>query len=192
VTDSGQPPLSATNSFSVVVNEVNQPPMLPFQPDRKVVASTALTVTNTATDPDLPPNRIFYNLLSAPSGAAIDTNGIITWTAPSVSNLVADQFITVATDDGIPALSATNQFTVTVIPPTFLPAILSVEVAGEVATVIWNSVPGYTYQLEYKDQLLATNWTPVIHTVSASGSTALPTKDVKGTLRSFYRDSLLQ
>ena len=40
-------------------------------------------MTNTATDPDIPPNPLTYSLLSAPTGATIDTNGIITW-APTV------------------------------------------------------------------------------------------------------------
>jgi hypothetical protein len=141
VTDSGQPQLSVTNSFNVMVNEVNRAPTLPFQQNRKMVSSTLLVVTNTATDPDLPPNHIFYSLLSPPAGAAIDTNGIITWTAPATAELQSNQFITVATDDGIPALSATNQFTITVIPPASLPAILSVELAGNLATVTWNAVP---------------------------------------------------
>jgi hypothetical protein len=39
-----------TNSFSVVVNEVNNAPTLPAQTNRAVVPLTALTITNTAAD----------------------------------------------------------------------------------------------------------------------------------------------
>ena len=49
VTDSGSPSLSATNSFTVTVNEVNSAPVLPAQSNRTVNELTLLTVTNGAT-----------------------------------------------------------------------------------------------------------------------------------------------
>src|SRR5207237_957241 len=48
VSDSGSPPLSATNSFEVVVKEVNQAPVLPLQTNRTVSGLTTVVVTNTA------------------------------------------------------------------------------------------------------------------------------------------------
>ena len=183
--------LSATNTFTVIVNASNQSPVLPFQPDRTVPSSTTMIVTNTATDPDIPPNRIYYTLSSAPAGASIDTNGIITWTSPSSSGLLADDFVTVATDDGIPPLSTTNRFTVTVVPPAGPPLILSVRLTNGVATLSWSSVPGHTYQLEYKDNFTATNWIPILPTIPASNSTTTATNAVGDKLHRFYRVSLL-
>src|SRR5206468_2303713 len=63
VTDNGTPPLSATNSFTVTVNEVNSPPVLQAQIDRTISELTALTVTNTTTDADLPANALTYQLV---------------------------------------------------------------------------------------------------------------------------------
>src|SRR5205085_2728654 len=80
VTDNGVPALSATNSFKVTVSEVNTAPVLPAQADRTVAEQTPLTVTNAATDADLPLNNLSYTLRNAPAGAAINANGIITWT----------------------------------------------------------------------------------------------------------------
>src|SRR4029078_10314082 len=54
VTDDGVPPLSATNSFQVVVTEINSAPVLPVQTNYTIAEFTTLTVTNTATDSDLP------------------------------------------------------------------------------------------------------------------------------------------
>jgi hypothetical protein len=71
VTDNGAPPLSVTNSFTVTVNEVNLPPVLPSQPDYTINRLTPLVVNNTATDPDIPPNPLTYQL-SGPAGATID------------------------------------------------------------------------------------------------------------------------
>jgi len=80
VTDNGSPPLSATNDFLVTVNPANTAPVLPAQANLTVAELTTLTVTNTATDADFPPNALTYTLLTAPSGAAISGSGVITWT----------------------------------------------------------------------------------------------------------------
>ena len=63
VTDNGVPPLSVTNSFTVTVSEVNTAPVLPAQADRSLDELTLLTVTNTATDADVPANVLSYELL---------------------------------------------------------------------------------------------------------------------------------
>jgi hypothetical protein len=119
VTDNGLPPASATNSFVVVVNEINIPPVLPAQSDRTLTGQQALLVTNTASDADIPANSLSYQLTGAPTGAAIDTNGVITWT-PTVAQAPGTiVFTTVVTDFSPWAvnpqhLSATNSFRVVV------------------------------------------------------------------------------
>ncbi|MFZ0827421.1 MAG: DUF4082 domain-containing protein, partial [Verrucomicrobiia bacterium] len=119
VTDNGLPPLSATNGFIVVVNEVNVAPTLPVQSNATLIGLQSLTVTNTATDSDIPVNPLGYQLASAPAGASIDTNGIIRWT-PVVGQVPGVYpFTTIVTDTNVFAvnaqsLSATNTFTVTV------------------------------------------------------------------------------
>src|SRR5207237_771015 len=80
VTDDGVPPLSATNSFTVVVTEVNSAPALPVQTNLTIAELTSLNVANTATDADIPANALAYALLVAPTNAVISTNGLITWT----------------------------------------------------------------------------------------------------------------
>ena len=108
VTDDGVPALSATNSFVVVVTEGNTPPTLPVQTNQTIAELTLLTVTNTATDTDLPANALTYTLLNPPVGAAINTNGVITWTPTEAQGPCTNTIITVVTDGGVPALSATN------------------------------------------------------------------------------------
>lgn len=127
VTDAGAPPLSATNAFDVVVTEFvpepNVPPVLPSQPDRSVtvedwVTGGVLTVNNAATDANLPPQTLTYELLNPPVGASISQSGVITWT-PTAQQANATYTITTrVTDDGNPRLSATNSFQVTVLPNT--------------------------------------------------------------------------
>ena len=117
VTDNGQPQLSATNSFTVVVNEVNTPPALPFQTNITIVGTTALVVTNAASDSDIPANPLAYSLLVAPSNAVIDANGVITWTSTPSQVPSTNLITTVVTDFNAAAvnaqhLSATNSFIV--------------------------------------------------------------------------------
>src|SRR5207237_311623 len=114
VTDSGFPAMSATNSFSVVVTEVNAAPVLPSQANRTINELATLTVTNTATDSDIPANTLSYTLLTAPGGAVISAAGVITWTPSEAQGPSVNTFTTRVVDNGSPALSATNSFIVTV------------------------------------------------------------------------------
>ncbi len=80
VYDSGAPSLSATNSFMVLVNEMNSPPELPVQEDRATNELTTLIITNAASDHDFPAQTLSYSLLNAPTNAMISAEGLITWT----------------------------------------------------------------------------------------------------------------
>src|SRR5439155_14858565 len=62
VTDDGEPALRATNSFEVVVLEVNSAPVLAALPDRTIMAGRTLMITNSATDSDLPANTLTFSL----------------------------------------------------------------------------------------------------------------------------------
>ena len=118
VTDSGTPARSATNSFYVIVNEPlgpeNHPPVLPAPTVVTIMRTNVLVFTNTATDIDVPAQTLTYQLLSGPSGASIDANGIVRWTPSSAG---ANFFQTKVTDNGSPAKSATNSFYVVVNEP---------------------------------------------------------------------------
>jgi hypothetical protein len=147
VTDTGSPPLSDTNTFTVVVNEVNSAPVLPIQADRIIVGLTSLIVTNTASDSDFPVNALAYSLASGPTNAAIDTNGIITWTPVVAQVPSTNEFTTIVTDNNPAAvnaqqLSATNTFVVVVDPvrnsPT-LPPQTNRSVVGLAVLVVTNT-----------------------------------------------------
>ncbi|HWH70156.1 MAG TPA: hypothetical protein VNT26_12280, partial [Candidatus Sulfotelmatobacter sp.] len=106
--------LSTTNSFTVVAIPITNGPALPAQPDLAINELTSLAVTNTATDNDQPYRTVSYTLVDPPSGAAIDTNGVIKWTPTEAQGPSTNHFITIASDDGLPVKCATNRFTVIV------------------------------------------------------------------------------
>src|SRR5262249_53414351 len=93
----------------------NTAPTLPAQTDLTIPELTPLVVTNTATDPSSPPGALSY-VLTGPPGAAIDANGIITWTPTEAQGpgVGAYTLTTIVTDSAYPPLSATNSFNVTV------------------------------------------------------------------------------
>src|SRR5439155_1592790 len=53
-------------------------------------------------------------LVSPPAGASINGSGVITWTPTEAQGPSVNTFKTIVTDNGTPALHATNIFTVTV------------------------------------------------------------------------------
>jgi uncharacterized repeat protein (TIGR03803 family) len=135
----GSPSLIGAKTFTVVVNEVNNPPLLPPQADKTISAFSPLVVTNNAIDPDIPSNFLNYQLINPPGGAVIDANGIISWT-PTGSQAPSTNLIqTVVTDSSFWAvnahhLSMTNSFVVTVLN-TNLPAPPSLQGGFVVATL---------------------------------------------------------
>jgi hypothetical protein len=195
VTDNGAPNLSATNSFLVVVNEVNLAPRLPVQTDRFLVGVQTLVVTNTGWDLDWPPNGLSYQLVGAPLGAAIDAAGIITWT-PTPAQLPSTNMIATVISDYNPwavnsqHLSATNSFIVTF---TAVPAFRTVStvLSNGVVSITWESVPGQTYRVQYKDSLTAENWVALPPDVLASGPTASATDALTAGQLRVYRVMLV-
>ena len=111
VEDNGTPALSATNTFTVTVAELNSAPILPGQGNRTINEATALVVTNTASDGDLPANPLSYQLVNPPAGAAINSSGVITWTPTETAGPSTNTFTTIVSDG---AASDTNSFLVTV------------------------------------------------------------------------------
>ncbi len=105
---------SVTNTFTLVINEVNRPPELAPQADRVIVEGTPLVVPQVATDPDLPANVLSWTLLAPPAGAAISANGVIAWTPSEQQGSSTNEIVTVVRDNGTPSLSATNRFVVVV------------------------------------------------------------------------------
>src|ERR1041385_7794657 len=105
------------------LTSTNTPPGLPAQTNRTIVALTTLTVTNTATDADVPAQGLNYQLVSPPAGAVINSSGIITWTPGTNQAPSTNLFTTIVTDTGTPPLSATNSFTVRVTPANAAPTL---------------------------------------------------------------------
>ena len=191
VFDDGSPSLSVTNSFTVVVQEVNVAPVLPKLPDITIADLLPMTVTNTATDADRPPNLLFYTLLSAPTNAVIDGSGIITWTPSLEQASSTNLFVTWVVDNGQPPLSATNAFAVTVGAAPAGPFSAYIVISNGMVVVTWDSVPGRSYKLQYKNDMLDTNWNDLPPDINAVGARAAAAVTEGAIQQRFYRVVLL-
>ena len=116
--DPVNPVLTATNSFLVIVREINRSPALPVIPTQTVNELTLLTVTNTATAGNARA-VLSYRLVGPPVGMSIDANGILRWTPAQTqspgTNLITSVVTSADSLDPVnPSLNATNQFVVIV------------------------------------------------------------------------------
>lgn len=120
VSDNGFPALYGTNVLTVVVQEVNRAPELATIADRVVRVGRLLSVTNVASDPDLPGNRLRFSLEpGAPAGVLVDADsGLLTWRPTSAAAGKTHSIGVVVSDGGQPPLTATRRFNVTVRDPS--------------------------------------------------------------------------
>jgi cytoskeletal protein CcmA (bactofilin family) len=72
-TDNGSPALSHAIRFAITVNEVNQSPQLVLPSAQTIVEEAQAVLIVDATDTDLPPNTLTYEMLSGPPGATFNT-----------------------------------------------------------------------------------------------------------------------
>jgi endoglucanase len=171
-------PASATTLVS------NTPPTLAPIADRNIGAGMVLTITNVATDTNVPAPILTFSLLSAPTNATIDSaSGILTW-RPMVSQANStNPFTVMVADNGTPSLSATQNFFVTVNPlatPQLSHAIFS---NGQFALQI-DGDNGPDYQIQVSTNL--TDW----NTLFTTNSPALPftwTNNAGDASMNFYR-----
>ncbi len=109
VTDSGEPPRSASTRVPVQVNEANRPPVLAGIPPSTVGEGELLTRNLAGTDPDRPAQTLTFGLgPDAPAGLAVDpTTGVLTW-VPAEEHGPGTFDVTITlTDSGSPPATAT-------------------------------------------------------------------------------------
>jgi hypothetical protein len=185
VSDNGAPSLSTTQSFTVIVHEVNTAPVLAAIPDRTIHAGVTLSFTNSASDTDLPANALTFSLSNAPPGATITaSNGVFTWTPAGAAANTTNTITVLVSDDGQPSLSDAKEFTVTVVPP---PLITSITRADDEVTIAWTAIPGQGYRVRYATNVDAVVWFDLAGVVTADGPTATKTNTITGETKRFYQ-----
>jgi hypothetical protein len=179
-------------NFSIVppVNSSIDPPVLAAIADRAIHAGCVMSVTNSATDPNIPALPLSFSLdPGAPPGITIDpANGLLSWTVPVEYANTTNTITVRVTQTSAPSLSDAKSFAVIVAAP---PVLQPFRLANGVAQLAWNTIPGQTYRLQYKPTLAATNWTDLLPDITAIASNASATDPVGSAPQRFYRILLL-
>jgi len=102
---------NADRSFTVVVNEVNEAPVLAAVPNQTINEGTLLNLTLTATDVDLPAQTLTFSKVSGPEGLTVSASGQLSWT-PTEAQGPSTNTVTVRVSDGV--ANADRSFTVVV------------------------------------------------------------------------------
>jgi hypothetical protein len=186
VTDNGAPPASASETIAVTVNESNTPPALAPIPNQTNYSGATFRFTSDATDADRPANTLTFSLDPvAPPDAMIDAGtGAFSWTPPSAQPPGTYEIAVRVTDNGLPILSDSRNVTLVVVGPI---QITSITRSSGICTLTWTAVAGRSYQVQFKDNLDAMNWTNLGDPILALGTTASATDNVSGARQRFYR-----
>ncbi len=148
--------LASAATFDNVIPP-NAGPVLNSIADQSLIAGQTLTLTNTATDPNAPPQTLTFGLLAGPAGMTLNaTNGILTW-RPGLLQAPSTNLVTVqVADNGTPAMDATQSFQVTVTVPA-IPTFGAPQLTGGGFTMLVNGSTGPDYYLQS-----ATNLSPPV------------------------------
>jgi uncharacterized repeat protein (TIGR01451 family) len=187
VSDSGTPPLRATNRFAVNVLEVNEAPAMFAIADRTVHAGVVVRFNALATDPDLPANLFTYSLgPDAPIGASISPGGAFTWTPAALPIPSTNRISVIVTDNGLPPLIDTKSVNILVLSR---PLIESITRSGDSVTLRWTAIPGARYRVQAKPKLgdAAVDWGDLPGDVTATADTASKSDSLGTDSQRFYR-----
>jgi hypothetical protein len=147
VTPGGTSPTSSADHFTYVEVSAILAPVLTQVPAQSVdVGQTfQLNLSQFAADPNTPPLPLTYILASgAPAGASINqSTGVLTWILASNQQIGNDPITVLVADNGTPARTVSETFTVRVIdpgpPPTVSDAVVSTK-KGLVITLTYSEL----------------------------------------------------
>lgn len=109
----------SANSGQVSATPTNHPPVLAAVSNQTILAGRTLVVTNSASDADAPPQLLTYTLSASPSGSVIDPkSGLFSWRPTIAQSPSTQSVVVVVSDNGVPIMSATQSFSVTVLRPS--------------------------------------------------------------------------
>ncbi|MBL9172527.1 MAG: putative Ig domain-containing protein, partial [Verrucomicrobiales bacterium] len=114
VSDNAPVPLSATQTFTLNVVDVNSLPVLSSIPDQTINELSTFSMTLSAVDSDNPPQVLTYALVSGPPGRSVTPAGALSWT-PTEAQGPGTYAVTVSvTDNPSPPLTESMSFNITV------------------------------------------------------------------------------
>jgi hypothetical protein len=167
-----------------ILNNENTAPVIAVIGTKTATLGQSFAFTVSASDAQASQTLTFSIVSGAPGGATIHPDtGLFSW-SPPFSMASSTNAVTVGvTDNGAPALSDTETFTLLGLPP---PPTLSI--TGNQISLGFQTVPGKTYRVEYKDDLGATQWQRLNNQdYPAGAASSLTVSDLLNQPQRFYR-----
>jgi hypothetical protein len=191
VSDNGGPSLSDTNSFTVIVREVNRAPVLAPLMDCTHVPGAIRWITNAASDPDEPPGQLTYTLLNAPPGMAIGpTSGVLVWGPAANCPPLTNTVVVRVTDQGSPGLTDEQSFVANLISVPCLKIVCAG--AGSVALSWPAAATDAGFVLQVCTNLApGSDWQVVSGSPTVMGDENLLSESAAGRFRAFRLASAL-
>ena len=172
-----------TSTFDNV--SLNQPPVLSAISNCNVLAGVTLTFTNAASDADVPSQTLTFSLLNAPTNAVLNANSsVFTW-RPAIAQSPSTQTVSVAvSDNGTPAMSATQNFVVTVTKPA-APTCSSASMSNGQFQFMISGNTGPDYAIQYSTNLVS--WTALTNISSPTVPFLWSNTNAASVPSAFYR-----
>ncbi len=175
-------PITTPGAANVIPNN---PPTLAAISNKFVHLGQTIQFTASVSDADSWYQTFNFTLTNSPVGAFISTNGNFTWTVTNVPAPGTNSITVRVADNGTPVLSDAKTFSVIVQPPLQFNSAISTGDGN--LNFTFNSVPGDSYQIEYKDNLNDTTWTPLGSPISGTGDNITLTNSIAAQPQRFYR-----
>ena len=164
----------------------NTAPVLAAISDKYVHLGQTVQFTVAATDAEIAYQTLAYTLSNAPAGASINpTTGAFLWVTTNAVAPGTNLVVVRVTDNGVPPLSATAAFSIYV---SGLPKFTGVTPQNNGQMQIsFTTLPGQSYQVQFKNSLTDANWTLLGGTIPGTGSTLTVSDDMSSSLQRYYR-----
>ena len=163
----------------------NTRPVIDPIASRTLRLGQSLSFNATATDAEYPAQSLTFTLSgSPPSGAMINPGGHFTWTPSPAQTPSTNDFTVIVTDNGPGMLNDSTTFRVTVLPP---PVAMITGDGGTSVFISFDTIPGRTYRVDYKNQIDAPMWTQLSAPIPAVGSSLTINDNIGANPQRFYR-----
>jgi hypothetical protein len=163
----------------------NTAPVIAAIGTKTAILGQPFSFTVTATDPQAGQTLTYSIVSGAPAGATLNpSSGLFTWNSAFSWTASTNSVTVSATDNGVPPLSDEETFTLIGLPPA-----PTLAINGNQVSISFQTIPGKTYRVEYKDDLNAATWQRLNNQDYAAGpATSLTVNDdMTGRAQRFYR-----
>ena len=156
VTDASGFSYTNTVNVHIIMPTTNTAPVLSAVSSRTINVGVNLSITNTATDADVPAQTLTFSFPTGPTNAMLGaSSGIFNWRPLVTQANSTNPIMVVVTDNGTPNLRATQSFNVTVNPLTLPTVVAPTLTAGQIGFSV-NGQTGPDYAVQSSTNL--TGW----------------------------------